>query len=33
MNYEKDFVFQLVQKASLTFPEGFLADTKFMFQV
>ena len=32
MNYEKDFVFQLVQKASLTFPEGFLADTKFMLQ-
>ena len=32
MDYEKGFVFQLVQKASLAFPEGFLVDTKFMFQ-
>ena len=30
MDYEKGFVFQLVQKASLAFPEGFLIDTKFM---
>ena len=32
MDYEKGFVFQLVQKTSLAFPEGFLVDTKFMFQ-